>query len=174
MAARLLSPGGMGERMGKVNVRELTGLDKDNSVSKANAMCASKANQGIHLLLPSADRCSAISRRAGLITPNRFLEHKRHRSERPPLPPSLPQLSLLSVMPHAMGHPSGQLGFPVLAVSPPAPRAPPGAGRAARVAGKPVALCEHSSATTETSACYHCYFHKKHRPQHHTSLCEEN
>lgn len=45
------SPGGMGERILKVKVWELTGSDKDSSLHKVKATCTSKAKQEIHSLL---------------------------------------------------------------------------------------------------------------------------
>lgn len=42
----------MGESIRKVKVQKLTGRDKGGLLGKAKAMCAIKAKQGIHSLLP--------------------------------------------------------------------------------------------------------------------------
>ena len=49
---RLLPPGGMGERIRRVKVGKLVSWDTDILTGKAKAVCASKAKQGIHSLLP--------------------------------------------------------------------------------------------------------------------------
>lgn len=55
-------------------------------------------------------------------------EDKHHHPKRPPFL-FLPHVLSLSMPPHAVGHPLGQFGPPVLAVSPPgAPQAPCGQG----------------------------------------------
>lgn len=50
-AAHSLSPGGIGERIGKVKMQELIGLDQDSLLNKAKAMHTSKTEQGIQSLL---------------------------------------------------------------------------------------------------------------------------
>lgn len=44
------SAGDLGERIGKVKVQELMGWHEDRLLGKAEAACASKAEQGVHSL----------------------------------------------------------------------------------------------------------------------------
>lgn len=46
----MFRPGGMGEKIGKVKVQELMGWREDRLLDKAEAACASKAEQGVHSL----------------------------------------------------------------------------------------------------------------------------
>jgi len=76
-----------------------------------------KQNKEFIHYFPSAARCSAIARKAGL--------HHGYLGRRmPELPTSLPsfffpQLYMLSVTSYGMGHPFDQLGSAVPAVPPP-------------------------------------------------------
>ena len=81
---------------------------------------------------------------------------------------------LFSMAPNGVGHPFGQPGPAVLAVSPPSSWGTPSllAGRAAPGAGEALALCEHCFAATETSLWYHAYFHHKSKTQHDMRLCK--
>ena len=113
---------------------------------------------------PLAGRCSATSRKAGLIACNGFLGRQMPLLQ--VFPPSALHLHLLllSVTPHGVGHPFGQPGSPVLGVSPHSSWCTLSlpAGRAAREAEKFLALCEHCSATTQTLVSHHHSFNLKH------------
>lgn len=75
-------------------------------------------------------------------------------------PCSRPTLPAFIVQHNATGHPFGQPGPDVLAVSPSRLLA----GRAAPGAETSLTLCEHSSAATETLASYQHYSHPKSKP----------
>jgi len=111
----------------------------------------------------SAGRCSATSRKAGLIACNGFLGRQMPLLQM--FPPSALHLHLLllSVTPQAVGHPFGQPGSPVLDVSPHSSWCTLSlpAGRAAREAEKFLAPCERCSATAQTLVSYHHSFHLK-------------
>jgi len=97
-------------------MRKIVGQDKDSLIGKQKECVQAKQNMEFIHYFPSAGRCSAISRKAGLhhtdiyysVTPNIV----------PPFSFFL-QLLLLRMTSHGMGYPFGQLGSAVLAVSPP-------------------------------------------------------
>lgn len=61
----------------------------------------------------------------------------------------------------------------VLVVSPPSSLCIPSfpIGRVAQEVEKSITLCKHYSVTTETSVCYHCYFHQKSKSRCHKLHC---
>lgn len=119
---------------------------------------------------PSAGRCSATSREAGIVTWNGFLGGQTPSLWTSPLAPPLPQLLLLGMTSHGVGHPFGQCGSAVLALCPPSSWGTPSlpTGRAAQGGGEVSALCRHCSAATEKWVSYHHCFHQKSN----TTSCE--
>lgn len=97
----------MVERVRRVKVRKLVGWDKDRLVGKAKAVCTGKQNKEFIQHIPSASRCSAISR--GIMV---IWEDKQHHSEHPFPSFLFPQFCRLSMIPRGMGYPFGHLGQP--------------------------------------------------------------
>ena len=107
-------------RVGRAKARKLMGWDKDSLIGKAKAKHASKANQGIHSLLPISRQVFSHLQQSR--APSRIMvtrEAKRHHSECPPPSSFIPQLYALSTTSYSTEHPFGQLGSAVLAVPPP-------------------------------------------------------
>ena len=101
----------MGERIRRVKVRKLVGWENDSFIGKAKAAHTSKANQGIHSLLPIGRQVfSHLQESKATSRVMVTWEDKRHHSECP-LPSSFfPQLCMLSVTSYGMEYPFGQLG----------------------------------------------------------------
>lgn len=72
-----------------VKVQELMGRDKGNSLDKAKAMCARKAQEEIPLQPPTGRQCQPLPRKQGLAGGTVPQEDKHHHSKCTPLPPSL-------------------------------------------------------------------------------------
>jgi len=78
-----------------------------------------KENKKLIRCFPSADRCSAISRKTGLHHTLRSLGKTDVITPNVPSSSFIPHVLLLSKTPYDVGHPFGQLGSAVPAVSPP-------------------------------------------------------
>ena len=82
---------GTEERIRRVKVRKLMGWDTNSLKSKAKALCASKASQGINSLPPIGRQVFSHPQKSR--APSHVMvtwEGKHHRSKRPPLPYSSP------------------------------------------------------------------------------------
>lgn len=158
--------------IGKVKLWKLTGWHKDWSLGKQKPCMQAKQTRYFVL----AGRCSATSRKAGLITHNGFLGRQT---------PSLWTSSSSSFFTPAFigehdaiwcGTSLWPVRSAVLAVSPSSSLCSPTllAVRTAWEAEESLALCKFCSAMTKTLACYHRYCHPKSKMQHCMSYCEEN
>ena len=134
---------GMRKRIRRVKVRKLVGWDKDSLTGKAKAVCTSKAKQRIHSPLPMDRQVfSHLQERRAPSHVTVTGEDKHHHSK---FPPPFPQLYTLSMTPHSMECPFGQLGSAVPAVSPPNSLCTPSllTGEGGWEAEKALALCKH-------------------------------
>lgn len=175
------SPGGVGERIAKVQVPEPTGWDKDSSLGKAQAVHASKAKQSKprHPFTTSHQRW-AFSRcqECGARPAEGFLEKTNAITLNDPLCLPSPTVtaehdvtqhgaSLWSAWVTSPGHvPSQVMVHQLLVLSL--------VGRAARGAEEPWALCKYCTAAAQPSVCYHHCPRQKSKTQHHTRFCVEN
>ena len=94
-------------------------------LGKAKAMYANKANQGVQSLLPICRQEFSHLQESRAQHVERFLGKTNAITPNVPPPSCLPQFLLLSMTPHGMGDPFGQLGAAVLAVPLPASCAAP-------------------------------------------------
>lgn len=167
----------MGERIRKVKVWELMDWDNISLLGKAKAAQKKKQqktkwNREFIPYFPWARRHSDTSRKEVLIAPNGFLGIQR------PSPQMCPPFSFFSpsfiAEPDAcgVGHPFGQSGPAVLAMTPPAPGAPP-AWLLAGQHEKQINPCLCVRAALQQLKHHH-YCHQKSKPKRHTILFEEN
>lgn len=117
--------GGMGDRI-RVEVRKLVGWYKDSSIGKARAVHTSKVKQGIHSLLPIHSQVFSHLQQSRAPSHTTVTQEDKMPWLQTPLPLFLfTHFYVLSMLPYGVGHPFGQLGSTVLAVSPPTQIVPP-------------------------------------------------
>lgn len=141
---------GTGESVGRIKAGKLLGWDKGTLIEKAKAVQTSKAKQGISSLLPMGrQEFSHLLERAGPHHMWWWLGGQTASLQKSPLPPSFPSLyteqdvtwSEISL---------GSLGVTCPSCVPSQPPHQCGSTKSR----KALALCEPSSATTETSLDY--------------------
>ena len=150
----------MGERTGRVKVRELVGWDKDSLIDTAEIVHESKANQGVHSLLPIGRQLFSHLQE---ITCNRVLGRQMPSLQMSSPSFFFPPLYTLSMTSCGTEYPCGHLGSAVPAVPPPHSFCTPSllTGGVGWEAEQALTLCKHCSAATKSSLYYqHCFQHK--------------